>query len=113
MARGKGEGTIVKRTDGRYQASLQVNGHRRTVYGRARQEVAQRLKALKEWAERQGELPDSKRTVADLIQAWLETCEPTLKPRTLNDYRQTCERHILPALGKTRLCKLTPPTSRG
>ncbi|MBC7242350.1 MAG: site-specific integrase [Anaerolineae bacterium] len=108
MARGRGEGTIVKRTDGRYQASLQVNGRRRTVYGRTRQEVAQKLKELQEWAERQGELPDSRRTVADLIRSWLETCEPTLKPKTLVSYKQTCDLYIRPVLGQMRLDRLKP-----
>jgi len=106
--RGHGEGSVFQRSDGRWVASLQVAGKRRTVYGATRLEALQKLKELQEWAERQGELPDSKRTVADLIRAWLETCEPTLKPRTLDDYRQTCERHVLPALGKVPLCKLTP-----
>lgn len=108
MARGKGEGTVVKRKDGRYQASLQVNGRRRTVYGQTRQEVMQKLRELREWAERQGELPDAKRTVNDLLDVWLETCEPTLKPKTLVSYRQTCGLYIRPVLGKVPLCKLRP-----
>jgi len=108
MARGRGEGTIVKRTDGRYQASLQVNGRRRTVYGATRQEVAQKLKALKEWAERQGELPDSKRTVNDLLDAWLALCAVEKRPRTLKDYAEICDHHIRPILGRTRLEALKP-----
>ncbi len=103
-----GEGSLYQRGDGRWVASLRVAGKRRTVYGRTRQEALQKLKALQEWAERQGELPDAKRTVGDLLDAWLETSAPSLRPRTLADYRRTCERHILPKLGNVPLCKLTP-----
>lgn len=106
--RGHGEGSVFQRGDGRWVASLQVAGKRRTVYGTTRQEALQKLKELQEWAERQGELPDSKRTVADLITAWLDAVACDLKPRTLDDYRKTCERHILPVLGRVPLCKLSP-----
>lgn len=104
-----GEGTIVKRSDGRYQASLQVNGHRRTVYGRTKAEVAQKLAELKRQASQAGDLPDpGKRTVTDLIAAWLDAVAHDLKPRSMQDYQQTARLYILPELGGVRLSKLTP-----
>jgi integrase len=106
--RGHGEGSVFQRSDGRWVASLQVAGKRRTVYGATRLEALQKLKELQEWAERQGELPDAKRTVNDLLDAWLETCEPTLKPKTLVSYKQTCDLYIRPVLGPMRLDKLKP-----
>lgn len=103
------EGSITQRQDGRWQASLQVDGHRRTVYGKTRQEVAGKLEALKRQASQAGALPDpGKRTLNDLLDAWLEVKAPTLKPRTLADYRDICERYLRPALGPLRLSKLTP-----
>ena len=47
-----GEGSITRRKDGRWQASLQVAGLRRTVYGKSRQEVAEKLRALQATAHR-------------------------------------------------------------
>lgn len=103
------EGSITQRQDGRWQASLQVDGHRRTVYGKTRQEVAGKLEALKRQASQAGALPEpGKRTLNDLLDAWLEVKAPTLKPRTLADYRDICERYLRPALGPLRLSKLTP-----
>jgi len=56
-----------------------------------------------------GGLPDpGKRTVSDLIDEWLRAAAPTLKPRTVADYRQTARLHVLPALGHRRLSKLAP-----
>ncbi|MBC7314999.1 MAG: hypothetical protein H5T70_01065, partial [Chloroflexi bacterium] len=103
------EGSITQRQDGRWQASLQVDGHRRTVYGKTRQEVVAKLEALKRQASQAGALPNpGKRTLNDLLDAWLEVKAPTLKERTAQDYRYTCERYICPALGTLRLNKVTP-----
>lgn len=108
MLRGiHGEGSIFQRQDGRWQASLMVGGVRRTVYGKTRKDAADKLRELKRQAA--GGLPDpGRRTVADLISAWLRTAGPNLKPRTLMDYRQRCKLHILPALGEVKLAKLEP-----
>ncbi len=102
-----GEGSIIQRKDGRWQASLQVAGVRRTVYGRTRAEVAGRLEELKRQAV--GGLPDpGKRTVADLIAAWLDVAASSLRPKTLADYTRLCSQYVLPVLGDTRLSRLEP-----
>lgn len=104
-----GEGSIFRRSDGRWQASLQVDGTRRTVYGRTEREARQRLAELRQQVARQGALPDpGKRTVNDLLDTWLEVSAPTWKARTLEDRRQLCDAHIRPTLGGVRLSKLTP-----
>ena len=107
--RSSGEGSIVRRKDGRWQAGLQVEGHRRIVYGRTRQEVAAKLDDLKRQASINGALPDpGKLTVSDLLDAWLEVKAPNVKPRTLADYAGTSDRYLRPALGSVRLSKLGP-----
>ncbi len=107
MSRSHGEGSIFQRKDGRWQASLQVDGARRTVYGKSRAEVVRKLAEVKRQAA--GGLPDpGKRTVADLCAAWLETAAPTLRAKTLHEYTRLCELYVLPALGGVKLTKLDP-----
>lgn len=107
--RSPGEGSITQRKDGRWQAALQVEGKRRTIYGRTRREVVQKLEALRRQAVALGALPDpGRRTVSDLLMAWLEAVTPSLKPRTLHDYRAVCEGHIRPAMGRVLLERITP-----
>lgn len=107
MSRSHGEGSIFQRQDGRWQASLQVDGVRRTVYGKSRAEVVRKLAEVKQQAA--GGLPDlGKRTVAHLCAAWLEMAAPTLRPKTLHEYTRLCELYILPALGGVKLTKLAP-----
>lgn len=107
--RSPGEGTLTQRKDGRWQAALQIDGTRRTVYGRTRSEASAKMDTLKRQAAKAGTLPDpGKRTVNDLLDAWLEVKAPTVRPRTLADYHDVCDRYLRPALGKTRLNRLTP-----
>jgi len=107
--RSPGEGSVVRRKDGRWQGSLQVAGVRRTVYGRTRSEAVAKLGALKAQAARAGVLPDpGKRTLDDLLDAWLDAKAPQVKPRTLHDYTTTCDRYLRPNLGKLPLARVTP-----
>ncbi len=107
MSRTHGEGTILQRKDGRWQASLMLDGQRRTVYGKTRREAAQKLADLRRQAA--GGLPDpGRRTVADLVDEWLRVAAPSLRPKTLHEYRRICDLYILPTLGEVRLSKLEP-----
>jgi integrase len=105
-----GEGSITQRKDGRWEARLQVDGVRRVVYGKTRAQVVAKLNDLKVQAHQAGgSLPDpGKRTLNDLLDVWLETKAPSLKPRTLFDYRSECDRYIRPALGNIALHQVTP-----
>ncbi len=109
MAHSHGEGTLLQRKDGRWQAQLQVDGKRKTIYGRTRAECAAKLDELKRQAASTGAIPDSgRRTLGDLLDAWLETKAPNVKPRTISDYRAICDSYIRPALGSAPLAKVTP-----
>lgn len=107
--RSAGEGSLTQRADGRWQAALQVEGRRRTVYGRTRAEAAQRLQELIRQAAQAGALPDpGKRTVGELLDAWLDTKASTVGPRTLADYAAVCRRHVPASFRALRLTKVGP-----
>src|SRR5262245_27832873 len=86
--RGRGEGSIYKRKDGRYAATVSDgyrNGRRRrrTFYGATRKEVRGQLtKALR---EQQLGLPVvvERQSTGEFLKKWLEgTAKPRLRPRT-------------------------------
>ncbi|MGW4931619.1 tyrosine-type recombinase/integrase [Streptomyces sp. NPDC004166] len=116
--RANGEGTITKRTDGRYQAAAYVyrpdgTRTRKFVYGKTREEVAGKLTELQE-KTRQG-IPAASSTMAfgDYLTYWLATIAPErLKPATLNSYEGLTRLYIRPALGKKRLNRLSPADVR-
>ena len=82
MRRAKGEGSIFKRKDGRWQARYQAGGKRRYIYGKTRQEVAKRLtEALSE--VNKGLVYDDKGiTVQRHINNWLTTSKNSVRIRT-------------------------------
>src|SRR5215471_5338628 len=71
--RGHGDGSIYKRQDGRWAASISLEGRKRkTFYGKTRKEVQEQLnKALYE--QKQGILVVGPRqTVGEYLKYWLE-----------------------------------------
>lgn len=108
MSYRRGEGSIVKRSDGRWQGQLQINGVRRTVYARTKQEARARLRELSQQAAEISELPNpGRRTVGDLLDSWLDAAS-NLKPSTRAQYRQFADTYVRPVLGNTGLERVTP-----
>lgn len=80
--RGNNEGSLTKRSDGRWQACITLDGGKRKfLYAKTRQEAARLLtNALR---DRDQGLPivGEKRTVAQYLMQWLQDIAPGLKPR--------------------------------
>jgi len=110
--RGRGEGTISLRSDGRWQGRIDlgwIEGKRRrkVVYGSTRAEVAKKLTQLLRERD-QGLLSSSpSQTLSAYLESWLASIEHTVRPKTLITDRMYVNRHIVPTLGKVRLDGLT------
>jgi len=85
--RGNGEGTIVRRPDGRWMGQLMVGygpdgkPRRRTVYGKTRQEVAAKLAELAA-QHHKGLLPSPEAiTVREWASRWLERKAREVRPK--------------------------------
>ncbi len=112
--RGRGEGAIFRRKDGRWAASVNLGWKagkrwRKSFYGATRKEVADALaKALR---DRQQGLPlaNEKQTVSAFLAHWLEhTVKPSVRPRTHQSYELLARLHVLPELGNKPLAQLAP-----
>jgi integrase len=113
--RGKKEGTIALRKDGRWCARIDLgyqNGKRRrkSIYGYTRAEVAAALTATLANTAKGEPIPDARATVASLIKQWLDSIAVTRKPRTCEFYELTARLHVIPDLGRIQLSKLEPMT---
>ena len=103
------EGTIYKRQDGRWVASLTLpGGKRKSFYGRTRQEVAQKLTVgLK--ARLDGvPLPSERLTVGRYLQEWVQTTKVRVRFTTWQRYEQLLRRYAIPQLGVLPLTRLEP-----
>jgi hypothetical protein len=86
-----------------------ADGTRVSLYGKTRQAAAKKLAAAIHDRDH-GILiaRDERQTVAMYLTAWLETVRPTVEASTWERYELDVRRHLIPALGKTRLGNLTP-----
>jgi integrase len=112
--RGANEGTIRERKDGRWEARViltQADGRRvrRSLLGRTRAEVRDKLQAALR-AEATGlALPAERLTVGTFLDQWLrESARPSVRPRTYASYAGIVRVHLQPGLGRDPLARLTP-----
>jgi integrase len=107
--RANGEGSIFQRKDRRWTASLSAGrGKRQHFLGKTRADVSRKLNAA--LADRDSGLPVivERQSVTKFLNSWLEAVRPTLRERTWVRYEQYVRLHVVPAVGKTSLTKLTP-----
>jgi integrase len=112
--RGHGEGSIHQRKDGTWCAIVDlgwVNGKRKRkyIYGKTRKEVADKLKAAHRDQSDGVDLAIERQTIAEFLDIWLEqTVKIRNRDGTYENYTQIVRSHIVPAIGKYHLTKLTP-----
>jgi integrase len=116
--RGNGEGSISRRKNGGWIAQYSVytleGRKRKTIYGRTRAEVSEKL--IKAMADRDSGIvyETGKLTVGDYLDRWLrDSVKGTVKETTYANYSYITRVHISPALGRVKLKNLTPAHVRG
>jgi integrase len=104
-----GEGTIVRRSDGRWTAAATLpNGKRKWLYGKSRTDVAQRLARIRGDRDKGLVIPGEKQTVAVYLRSWLEIVRPTVRESAWIRYEQLLRVHAIPDIGRISLARLTP-----
>jgi integrase len=111
--RGNGEDSITRRKDGLYMARYWVEtpkgSKRKTIYGKKRDEVADKLaRALAERADGIA-YDDENLTVGEYLNSWLKgSVRGSVRQSTFDRYEIAVRVHIKPALGRVKLKKLSP-----
>ncbi|MBI0299886.1 site-specific integrase [Streptomyces sp. PRKS01-29] len=104
-----GAGTIIKRTDGRYEGRAYVTTasgvrKRKSVYGMTWEEVHRKLIDLQSQDQKGVPLPDTDSTVGDYLAYWLaEEVAPNRRPKTYQGYESVVRVHLVPGLGGKKL----------
>ncbi len=110
--RASGEDSIYRDGDrwrGAVSLGYDEKGHRvrKKVSGRTRAEVIDKLRKLHQQVD-SGVVPDDRLTVQAFLDRWLTVNLPcTIAESTEDDYVDTVRLHLVPALGRKRLVKLT------
>lgn len=107
--RGNREGSITHLADGRWQARVTLpDGRRKAYYGKTRREAAEKLQRGLADLQQGIPLPAERQTLAQFLSTWLEhVARPSVRPRSYERYAQLVRTHIVPALGRRPLAKLT------
>jgi integrase len=116
--RGNGEGSITRRKDGLYMARYTVQTptgpKRKTLYGKSRREVDEKLTAAKADRDRGLVFDADSLTVERYLERWLaDSVRDTVKATTYETYERLSRLHLAPTLGRIKLKNLTPTHVRG
>ncbi len=112
--RGRGEGTITQRADGRWQARVDLgrdeNGRRlrKFAYGATREAAGKKLNALLGRSVGGELLTSSTPTVKSWLNDWYKTHLDDWRPSTQRVYKLAIDQWIVPSLGTVRLEQLKP-----
>jgi integrase len=109
--RGNGEGSIYwQESKQRWAGAVTLDGGKRKVlYGKTRQEVGRKLSAALQAKEKGLPPPRDTVTVGAFLQDWVTvSAMPRVRSSTWDSYESIVRFHLVPALGKRALTKLTP-----
>lgn len=107
--RSNGEGSITKRSDGRYSIKwYDVNGQRQSTTVKTLTQAKEKLKEHLADAERGIDTTQGKMPLSEWLDIWLENyAKPVVGPSTFSYYYSSINNHIKPYFGKTLLRELT------
>ena len=111
--RANGEGTIRQRKDKTWEGRILIDGIRKSVYGKSRDEVRQKITELQWQADNSLYIntPDEL-TVNQWMKTWLATCSGHLTHSSSYERAQYVRLYITPYIGEKLLKKLCPTDVR-
>lgn len=108
-----GSGTIRQRPDGTYEARYSIGANPKTgkymqksIYGKTKQEVARKLRAITNAIDENRYLEPSKMTLKQWLEKWLDEYNGNVRENTLVSYRTQVNTNIVPYLGAVKLSDL-------
>mgnify|MGYP002596293067 FL=1 len=111
--RPSGDGMVRKRENSRWEGRI-VIGHRengdsifRYIYADSQKELTAKLRQNIEAYQGVDLTEDSRMTLAEWLDRWLEQVALTIRPSTLARYRSDMEHHVEPYLGHKKLTQIT------
>mgnify|MGYP002561569921 FL=1 len=116
--RPSGDGTARKRKDGRWEGRI-VIGHKengdsifRYVYADTQKELTAKLRQNIDTYQGVDLAEDSRMTLNEWLDRWLEQTASILRPSTRESYRNGMAHHVKPYLGQKTLTQITPADLR-
>lgn len=113
--RANGEGSVFRRSDGRWSDEVSYRDEygtmkRRTVYGRTQTEVRSKMKVLRERLDAGAPVKDTTMSLSAWLEDWSTKALPASDRRqaTIDLYATIARKHLVPALGTRPLDRIRP-----
>ena len=111
--RPSGDGMVRKREDGRWEGRSVV-GHKasgdsifRYIYAGTQKELTAKLRQNIDIYQGIDLTEQSRMTLSEWLEQWLEQLTVTLRPSTVEHYRKDMANHVIPHLGAKMLTQMT------
>lgn len=111
QARGRGDGTISERKDGRFEIRIKdpITGRRRSAYAKTLAEARRKLREMMRRKETGEPVVDASVTVGEFARTWLrDTAGRRRAESTVREYSRRLDRFVLPTLKDKRLSEVSP-----
>jgi len=109
VRRGKGEGCISKRKNGKFRAYVTQNGQKIHYTGATKTECQEWMRNTLNQIDKGLTSKGAHSTLGEYIDEWISTKEKELGPKTYIDYIRYCNKDIIPILGHIKLKDLRLP----
>ena len=111
--RPSGDGMVRKRDDGRWEGRIVV-GHKengdsifRYIYADSQKKLTAKLRQNIDIYQGIDLTEQSRMTLAEWLEQWVGQISATLRPSTLENYRNDMKNHVTPYLGQKQLTQIT------
>ena len=113
--RGRGEGSVYQRSDGRWVGTLDLGldavgkRDRRSVSGATKKEVLDKLEEIRISARSNLIIRPEKETVAEYLTRWIQdSVERSVRRSTYLCYESMVRVHLIPRIGRIQLAQILP-----
>ena len=111
--RGRNEGSLYLRDNGHWRAQVSHQGQRISRDFPIKAEAQGWLRQMQNELARGFDYMGSKTLLADYLDAWIQSCQLSLRPNTVKNYKSNIRNHIKPHIGKICLKDLKTSTIEG
>jgi len=99
---------VRQRKNGLWEGRYRYQGKQKAVYGKTRKEVRDKLSQIQADLANDEFVDETNMTVGEWLNEYLNTYISDVKNSTLSSYEIVIRKHLIPALGRTKLKELSP-----
>ncbi len=97
---------VRKRSDGKLEKRITINGQRKSIYGNSQKEIEEKEQKLRQEIQNGSYTVNKKLTLNQYFDEWIKRKQLDTKGNTRRQYISFFNTHISPALGKRKIAEI-------